>query len=133
MKEFKIEDEKVEKMIEKSNKNLTRVEWFANVQRGFIFNGNLMKFKPNAVKIDAALLGAFVYEKLLPGQATSNDEVYKKMELRDAMKSRGGSGAGGAKAVSIESLANEQFFIAYLDEQSYVSAVVVAKNGNVVL
>lgn len=128
LKNFKIEDDRIERLIDKSTKNLARIEANINFYRGFLFSGNLMKFKPSAAKTESNILGAFVYEKMtsLAPLHSHNDEIYKRMDLKDIVKCR-----SSLKSIAIESLSNDQYFLGYLDDQGFINAVIISKNGNV--
>ena len=123
LKDFKIEDDKIERIIELSAKNLTRIEVNCSLWRGFTFNGNLMKFKENPNKIDSGIIGSFTFERL---PTTSNSDSYKKIDLRNVLKN-----CVNFKSVSVESLESDQYFIAFLDTQSNFSSFIITQSGNV--
>lgn len=124
LKDFKIDDDKIERVIELSTKNLTRIETNSSLWRGFTFNGNLMKFKENPTKIESGILGSFIFEKLPTTNPISDS--YKKIDLKNVIKN-----CVNYKSVSVELLDSDQYFIGYLDNQSNLSAVLITQNGNV--
>jgi hypothetical protein len=121
LKGFKIEFDKVEKLIELSAQNLEKIEYQSSLLTKFTFDGGLLKFKKKITdSLDdlARILGEMALEKHAE-VATSKDEL-KKLSLKEHL-AKNDADIQSIKELTIECLDNGKYCIAYINSKQILS------------
>lgn len=122
LKGFKIEFDKVEKLIEISAQNLEKIEYQSSLLTKFTFDGGLLKFKRPKIteSLDelTSILGDISLEK--HAEVASSKDEFKKLSLKEHL-AKNDADIESIKELTIECLDNGKYCIAYLNSKQILS------------